>query len=193
MGAIHVISSYPERTSPVLRGQWILETLIGAPVPPPPEDVEIAEATMIDKNLSIKEKLAKHREVQSCAICHDRIDPLGFSMENFDAVGRWRTEENNKKIDTEGELKGGTKLAGVQGLKNYLSTKGKDDFVQHFTEKLLGFGLGRGLDYPDRAIVRNAVERTKKNDYKFSELVKGLIESPAFLERKTSKELSSVD
>ena len=193
MGAIHVISSYPERTSPVLRGQWILETLIGAPVPPPPEDVEIAEATMIDKNLSIKEKLQKHREVQSCAICHDRIDPLGFSMENFDAIGRWRTEENSKPIDTEGELKGGVKLAGVQGLKGYLSSKGKDDFVKHFTEKLLGFGLGRGLDYPDRAIVRNAVERTKKNDYKFSELVKGLIESPAFLERKTPRELSKID
>lgn len=190
MAAIHVISSYPERTSPVLRGQWILETLIGAPVPPPPENVELSEATMIDKSLTIKEKLAKHREVKSCAICHDRIDPLGFSMENFDAIGRWRTHENDKLIDVEGELKNGTKLDGMEGLQKHLATKGKEDFLEHFTNKLLGFGLGRGLDYPDKSIVRSALDRAKKKDYQFSELVKGLIMSPAFLTRKAPPELS---
>ncbi|MCM8532300.1 MAG: DUF1592 domain-containing protein [Lentisphaeraceae bacterium] len=183
MGAVHVATSYPERTSPVLRGQWILETLIGSPVPPPPVDVEIPEAVLMDKNLTVKEKLAKHREVSSCAICHDRIDPLGFSMENFDGIGRWRTQENNLPIDVEGELKDGSKLPGIQGLKHHLTTKGQEAFIEHFTGKLLGFALGRGLDYPDRAIVRHATNRAKVHNYKFSELVKGLIISPAFLTR----------
>lgn len=181
MGAVHVATSYPERTSPVLRGQWILETLIGAPVPPPPVDVEIPEEVLIDKNLTVKEKLAKHREVSSCAICHDRIDPIGFSMENFDGIGRWRTQENGLNIDTLGELKNGTQLTGINGLKEHLSTTGQEDFVEHFTGKLLGFGLGRGLEYPDRAIVRNATDRAKQENYKFSEIVKGLVMSPAFL------------
>jgi hypothetical protein len=183
MGAIHVATSYPERTSPVLRGQWILETLIGAPVPPPPVDVEIPEEVMIDKSLTVKEKLAKHRENSSCAICHDRIDPLGFSMENFDGIGRWRTQENGLPIDVEGELKNGAKLPGISGLKHHLSTTGQEDFIEHFSAKLLGFGLGRGLEYPDRAIIRHATDRAKDHDYKFSELVKGLIISPAFLSR----------
>ncbi|MCH2206418.1 MAG: DUF1592 domain-containing protein [Lentisphaerales bacterium] len=184
MGAIHVATSYPERTSPVLRGQWILETLIGAPVPPPPVDVEIPEAVLIDKNLTVKEKLAKHRDVGSCAICHDRIDPIGFSMENFDGIGRWRTQENGLEIDVEGKLKNGTKLSGINGLKEHLTTTGQEDFIEHFTSKLLGFGLGRGLEYPDRAIIRHATDRAKEQDYKFSELVKGLVMSPAFLTKK---------
>ena len=95
MGAIHVVTSYPERTSPVLRGQWILETLTGSPVPPPPIDVEIPEEVLIDSSLTVKEKLALHREVSSCAICHDRIDPIGFSMENFDD----HAELNQEVID----------------------------------------------------------------------------------------------
>ena len=119
-GAVHVATSYPDRTSPILRGLWILETLLGNPTPPPPEDVPIDEAAMVDPNLTMKERFAQHRENPTCAICHDRIDPIGFTMESFDAAGRFRQKDGKHAIDDLGELKNGTKIKGVQGLRNYI-------------------------------------------------------------------------
>ena len=169
LGAIHVATSYPDRTSPVLRGLWILETLLGNPTPPAPEDVEIDEAKMADPNLTIKERFAAHRENPSCAICHDRIDPIGFTLEGFDATGKVRTHDGKHVIDNLGELKNNTKLKGPEGLKKYILNDKRDEYLHHFTAKLLGFALGRSLDYYDDCVVESVLEKTHQQQYRLPE------------------------
>jgi len=182
MAAIHTVSSYSNRTSPVLRGQWILEVLLGTPVPPPPENVELAEfkSEKVEKAMTIKARLELHRQDSRCAVCHDRMDPLGFSLENFNAIGQWREQESGLDIDTLGVLKNGKKIEGVQGLRQYLSHEMKESFVHQFTSKLLGFALGRALDYPDEAIVQYAMEKSKPDDYRIKDLIYYVVDSPAF-------------
>ena len=186
-GSILAATSYPTRTSPVLRGKWILDTLLGSPPPPPPPDVPaLPEAGEGGKVLSVRERLSEHRKNPLCASCHVRMDPLGFALENFDATGRWRTVEANgpadltpQKIDASAQLPDGTKFDGVAGLRHILEER-SDQFVYTMTEKLLTFALGRGADWYDAPAIRDAVRAAQKNDYRFATLVTSIVSSRPF-------------
>ncbi len=186
-GSILTATSYPTRTSPVLRGKWILEALLGSPPPPPPPDVPaLPEAGEGGKVLSVRERLTEHRKNPACASCHTRMDPLGFALENFDPTGRWRTEETNgpadltpQKIDASAQLPDGTKFDGVAGLRHILEER-SDQFVYTMTEKLLTFALGRGADWYDAPAIRDAVRAAQKDDYHFATLVTSIVSSRPF-------------
>ncbi len=186
-GSILTATSYPNRTSPVLRGKWILDTLLGSPPPPPPPDVPaLPEAGEGAKVLSVRERLSEHRKNPVCSSCHSRMDPLGFALENFDATGRWRTVEANgpadlnpQKIDASGQLQDGTKFDGVTGLRQVLNER-SDQFVYTLTERLLTFALGRGADWYDAPAIRAAVRAAQKNNYRFSTLVTAIVSSRPF-------------
>jgi hypothetical protein len=186
-GSILTATSYPTRTSPVLRGKWILEALLGSPPPPPPPDVPaLPEAGEGGKVLSVRERLSEHRKNPACASCHVRMDPLGFALENFDATGRWRTVEANgpadltpQTIDASAQLPDGTKFAGVAGLRHILEER-SDQFVYTMTEKLLTFALGRGADWYDAPAIRDAVRAAQKDDYRFATLVTSIVSSRPF-------------
>lgn len=185
MGSVLIATSFPDRTSPVARGQWVLDALIGGKVPPPPESVEIDEAAFNNKSLSKRERLAAHRDNPNCSVCHDRMDPLGFSLENFDAIGRFKTkEENGQAVDATGELKNGQRLQGVKDLKNYLTTTKKDAFLHQMAQKSLGFAVGRSLEYYDESVIRAAVINLKENDNRFSALVLTIVKSYPFRYRR---------
>jgi hypothetical protein len=186
-GAILTATSYPNRTSPVLRGKWILDALLGSPPPPPPPNVPaLPEAGEGHAVLSVRDRLFAHRANPACASCHVRMDPLGFALENFDATGRWRTLEANgpadlnpHKIDAGGELPDGTKFEGVSGLRRILNER-SDEFISTMTEKLLTFALGRGADWYDAPVIRDAVHAAKKDDYHFETLVTSIVFSRPF-------------
>ena len=186
-GSILTATSYPTRTSPVLRGKWILDTLLGSPPPPPPPNVPaLPDATATGKVLSVRERLSEHRKNPACAGCHARMDPLGFALENFDATGRWRTAESAgpadyapQVIDASGQLSDGTTFEGVAGLRHMLQER-SDQFVYAMTEKLFTFALGRGADWNDAPAIREAVRSAKKDDYRFWSLVTSIVNSTPF-------------
>ncbi|HWE53727.1 MAG TPA: DUF1592 domain-containing protein [Bryobacteraceae bacterium] len=186
-GSILTATSYPNRTSPVLRGKWILETLLGSPPPPPPPNVPaLPEAQATGKVVSVRERLSEHRKNPACAGCHSRMDPLGFALENFDATGKWRTIESSgpadmsrNPIDASGEFSDGTKFEGVAGLRKAMQEHSAE-FVYRMTERLLTYGLGRGSDWYDAPAIRAAVNQAKKDDYRFSSLLMGVVESVPF-------------
>ena len=186
-GSILTATSYPNRTSPVLRGKWILDVLLGSPPPPPPPEVPaLPEAGEGGKVLSVRERLSEHRKNAACASCHVRMDPLGFALENFDAVGTWRTVEKNgpadltpQPIDASAQLPDGTTFAGVSGLRQILLER-SDQFVYTMTEKLFTFALGRGADWYDAPAVRDALRAARKDDYRFSTLVNTIVFSRPF-------------
>jgi hypothetical protein len=174
------------QTSPVLRGRWVLECLLGTPPPPPPKDVP-ALTPDTKGTTTIRERLAKHREDPSCAGCHDRIDPYGLALENFGVVGLWRTDYGKPKpggkpaplVDAAATLATGESFAGPEGVKDVL-LKRKDRFCRGFTEKLLVYALGRGLDVGDRETVDALVAGLQKNGYRMSGLIQGIARSDAF-------------
>jgi hypothetical protein len=186
-GSILTVRSYPNRTSPVLRGVWILENILGAPPPPPPPNVpDLKEKTAEGRVLSMRERMAEHRENPGCAVCHARMDPLGLPMENFDAVGRWRTRsESEGAIDASGGLPDGTTFDGVAGLRDAL-LKHSDEFVSTLAEKLLTYALGRGIEYYDGPAIRGIVREAAKNDNRFSSIVLGIVNSQPFLMRRSA-------
>lgn len=178
-GSILAVSSYATRTSPTIRGNWILENLFGTPAPPPPPNVPALKEKTTLTNLSIRERLAQHRENPACASCHNLMDPVGFAMENFDAVGRWRNFEGEAKIDSSGELPDGTKLAGVAGIEAALLRR-PELFVGTMAEKLLTYALGRGIEPSDGPAVRKIVRQAAEEDYRLSALLIGVVESVPF-------------
>jgi hypothetical protein len=182
-GSVLTLSSYATRTSPVLRGKWVLENLLGTPLPPPPEDVPALEETNLGTAASLRQRLEQHRAKPACAACHNQMDPLGFSLENFDAAGRWRTKDGNFDVDSVGMLPDGRTIPGPEGLKKTLRSQ-SDLFARNVTEKLLTFALGRGLEASDSAAVEQIVRRSAAQDYKFSSLVLGVVNSSPFLMRK---------
>lgn len=185
MGSMLVATSFPGRTSPVVRGQWILDALIGGKVPPAPESTEVDLAKLNNEALSIKERLAEHRNNPSCSVCHERMDPLGFALENYDAVGRFRSKrKNGQPVDSVSDLSGGLKLQGLAGLKDYLKTTKKDAFLHQMAQKSLGFALGRSLDYYDESVIRASVFNLKENDDRFSALVLTIVKSYPFRYRR---------
>ncbi|MGH9673731.1 MAG: DUF1592 domain-containing protein [Bryobacteraceae bacterium] len=180
MPAVLAVSSYPYRTSPVLRGAWILENMLGTPPPPPPPDVtDLEEPAPGDPHLTVRERLTRHRANPSCAGCHSRIDPLGFPLENYDVIGRWRTEEGGKPVDNTAELADGTKLSGPAGLKKVLLDR-KDLFIRHLTNKMLGYALGRGLMLEDSCTVDAIIAELRQNDYSARTLVEAIVLSVPF-------------
>ena len=185
-GSILTLTSYANRTSPVLRGKWILENLMSAPPPPPPSDVPALEANTADgRPRSMREAMEQHRANPACASCHAQMDPLGFALENFDAIGQWRTRgESNATIDASGELPDGTRFEGPAGLRSAL-LRSPEQFVATVTDKLLMYALGRGIEYFDAPTVRAIVRDAATDDYRFSSLVLGIVNSPPFQMRKS--------
>jgi mono/diheme cytochrome c family protein len=184
-GALLATTSYPDRTSPVLRGKWLLNNIFGLPVPPPPPGVDttLTETKPGAAPSSIRERLAQHRRDPSCASCHSIIDPLGFALENFDVIGGWRTvDESGTPVDATGTTAGGAKVEGLSGLRALLLEQ-PDQFPRTVTEKLMAFALGRRLDYYDRPAVRKIVRDAAADDYRWSSLIVGIVKSPSFLMR----------
>jgi len=180
MSAVLAISSHPQRTSPVLRGKWLLEAILGTPPPPPPPNVpKLSKPKAGDTPATLRERLAQHRADPACSSCHNRIDPLGFALENYDVLGRWRTEEAGKPIDAKGELPDGTKFDGPDELKAVLMRK-KDLFVRNFTNKMLGFALGRGLTLQDSCTVDSIVAEVERSNYSGQALINAVVLSVPF-------------
>jgi hypothetical protein len=178
-GAILTVSSYPTRTSPPVRGKWVMENLLGTPPPPPPDDVPSLNESNIGTEVSLRERLEQHRRDPSCSPCHVLMDPLGFGLENYDAVGAWRTHDGKFPIESSGTLPGGQSFNGSKGLKEILKTK-SDAFVNNVTEKLLTYSLGRGLERFDRPTVEAITRQVKASDYRFSALVMEVVKSKPF-------------
>jgi mono/diheme cytochrome c family protein len=182
-GALLATTSYPDRTSPVLRGKWLLNNIFGLPVPPPPPgvDTNLAETRPGAVPASIRERLAQHRTDPGCASCHTAIDPLGFALENFDAIGGWRTvDESGRAVDATGTTMTGATFEGLAGLRALLLEQ-PEQFPRTVTEKLLAYALGRRLDYYDRPTVRKIVRDAAATDYRWSSLILGIVKSPTFL------------
>ena len=180
MAAVLAVSSYPHRTSPVLRGKWVLETLLGDPPPPPPPNVPELDETRDANNVrTLRERLEQHRQNPTCATCHDRIDPLGFGLENYDVLGRWRTEDAGQPIDSRGELPDGTQFEGPEQLKQVLLAR-KDQFARNLTAKMLGYALGRGLTHEDYCTVEEIVKQLTENEYSSHTLILGIVRSVPF-------------
>ena len=179
-GSILALTSKAERTSPVVRGKWILENMLGMPVPPPPPDVPLLKENKDrEKPLTMREQMVEHRANSVCASCHKTMDPIGLALENFDAVGAWRTRDAGGPIDVSGELADGTKVNGVVDLRNVIVNR-PEMFAGTITEKLLIYALGRGLDYRDMPAVRGIVREASQNNYKVSSLIIGIVRSTPF-------------
>jgi hypothetical protein len=183
-GSVLTVTSYPNRTSVVLRGKWVLENLLGAPPPPPPPNVPaLEEAGSGEKPTSLRERMEQHRGNPVCASCHSRIDPLGFALQNFDPVGRWRDAEGDIPIDASASLPDGTLVDGPVEFRNALAQR-HEEFVGTFTEKLMTYSLGRGLEYYDQPAVRDIVSDAERTDYRWSEIVLGVVKSVPFQMRR---------
>jgi hypothetical protein len=184
-GALLATTSYPDRTSPVLRGKWLLNNIFGLPVPPPPPGVDTSavENKPGAPVKSMREKLALHRQSATCNSCHSVIDPLGFTLENFDVIGGWRmTDETGRPVDSTGSTVGGAKIEGLSGLRSLLLER-PEQFPRTLTEKLMAYAIGRRLEYYDRPAVRKIVRDAAAADYRWSALILGIAESPTFLAR----------
>ena len=187
MGSVLMITSNPTRTSPVKRGKWILDNILDAPTPPPPPDIpalEDAKPKDTTHTPTLRETMAIHREDALCASCHNRMDPLGLALENFNALGSWRDEEFKQKIDPAGQLATGETFADIRDLKRILAANHKIEFYRCLTEKLLTYALGRGTEYYDVPAVDKIVANLEKNNGAFSVLLMGVIESVPFQQQR---------
>ena len=185
-GSILTVTSYPNRTSVVQRGKWVLENLLGAPPPPPPPDIPDLKPHGKDgRLLSMREQLETHRSNPVCASCHARMDPIGFALENYDGIGKWRTKDAGLPIDASGKLPSGIAIQGPDGLKKVLLTAHKDEFVTAVTEKLLTYALGRGLEYYDSPSVRIILREAEKDKYRLPALISLIVKSTPFQMRRT--------
>ena len=185
-GGILMVTSYPDRTTPVLRGFWVLENLLGIPPPPPPPDVPDLEPTSPDgKPRSIREQMELHRKNPACAVCHVRMDPVGFSLENFDAIGRWRTRSNGLPVDASSVFADGTPIEGVTGLRRFLLER-RESYVDTFVTKLLTYALGRHVGYQDRPAIRTITREAAAAGDRWSAIILGIVRSTPFQMRKTA-------
>ena len=187
-GSLLTITSYANRTSPVNRGKWVLENLLSAPPPPPPPNVPAlkTEAESTGKPLTMRGAMVQHRANPACAGCHARMDPIGFAMENFDPVGRWRDADAGTPIDASGLFPDGVKFDGTAGLKAALLSH-PEEFVSTVTEKLLMYALGRNVQYFDRPAVRAIMKEGARTNYTFASLVMGVVKSTPFQMRETQE------
>jgi hypothetical protein len=177
--SVLTVTSYPTRTSPVLRGKWILENVLNAPPPPPPPGVGSIDAQGGPLKGTMRQQMEKHRASPMCAGCHTRMDPLGFALENYSAIGQWRTHDGNFPIDASGTLPNGKKFDGPAELKSILASN-REAFAQCLTEKLMTYALGRGLEEYDRRAENSITAQLAAHDYRFSALITGIVNSAPF-------------
>ena len=183
--SILTVTSNPTRTSPVKRGKWVLDNLLGTPPKDPPEDVpELEENTRSEKGLTLREQMQQHSMDARCASCHSSMDPLGFSMENFNAIGLWRAREHGKLIKTDGKLPTGESFDGAVELQRLLARVRRDSFVRCVAEAMLIYALGRGLEYYDRPALDEICEKVKLRGYQFASLIEAIAESIPFQKRR---------
>jgi hypothetical protein len=185
-GSILMVTSYSNRTSPTIRGKWLLENLLGTPPPPPPPNVpSLMDRGADGKILSMREQMEQHRANPACAVCHKNMDPLGFAMENFDAIGKWRTTSGatNTPVDASGVLPDGTKFDGPAELRKVLLSK-PEQFANTVTSKLLTYALGRGVDYYDAPAVRRILRDAASSEFRWSSLIVGIVKSDPFQMRR---------
>ena len=184
-GSILTVTSYANRTSPVLRGKWVLENILGTPPPPPPPNVpSLPDRGKDGKNLTVRQRMEQHRANPVCASCHKLMDPLGFALENFDGIGRWRTTDANIPIDPSGVLPNGAKFQGLAGLREVLLSR-REELVTTVTEKLLTYALGRGVAYSDAPAVRGIMREADSSNYRWSSLIMGIVRSTPFQMRRS--------
>jgi len=187
-GSILMLTSHPTATSPVLRGKWILSNLLNSAPPPPPANVPPLDESPLDgRKLTTRQKVERHRNNAVCASCHARIDPMGFALENFDGIGRWRVEDEGGKVDASGVLPSGESFSGPRGLKTLL-LEHSDEFVRSATERLMTYALGRELDARDQPAVREIMRGAKGNRYRFSDLIAAIVKSVPFQMRQTKEQ-----
>ena len=185
-GSILTVTSYANRTSPVLRGKWLLENILGTPPPPPPPNIPALKDSGQDgEALSVRERMEQHRANPACASCHEVMDPLGFALENFDGIGQWRTtSEANTPIDASGVLPDGTRFEGPVGLRELLVSR-RQQFVTTVTERLLTYALGRGVENYDAPAVRKIIQEATPSDYRWSSITMGIVKSVPFQMRRS--------
>jgi hypothetical protein len=180
------VTSYPNRTSVVQRGKWILENLLGSPPPPPPPDIPDLKPEGHDgRLLSMREQLNLHRANPICASCHARMDPIGFALENYDGIGKWRTKDAGIEIDASGKLPGGKIFSGPAQLRQVILTGHRDEFVATVIEKLMTYALGRGVESYDAPVIRSIMRETEKDNFRLSALIDAIVNSQPFVLRRT--------
>jgi hypothetical protein len=194
MGGVLAVTSNPTRTSPVKRGLFILDNILGMPPPPPPPDIpplEDAAKGVQGHELTLRETLELHRSKPLCSSCHNRMDPLGLALENFNALGMWREQEHEQPVDVTGKLLTGESFDNIRELKHILATQHRRDFYRCLAEKLLTYAIGRGLEYYDVETVDEIVARMENQDGRFSGLLMGIVESAPFQKRRDSGMLTN--
>jgi hypothetical protein len=192
-GSILSLTAYPDRTSPVQRGKWVLDNLLGAPPPEPPPNVPALQDVDSSKPMTVRERMAQHRASPVCAGCHAVMDPIGFGMDNYDQVGQWRTvDERSLPIDASGTLPGGNKFNGIVELRKLLLRQ-PDVVVGTLTEKLMTYAMGRGIEYYDEPAVREIVRQAARNDYRFSSIITGIVKSAPFSMRRSASAAEQAD
>ncbi len=185
-GSILMVTSYPDRTAPVLRGVWALDNLLGMPPPPPPPDIpDLTPKDSGGRVLSMRERMEVHRANPACAVCHVRMDPIGFSLENFDAIGRFRTVSDGVPVDASAVFADGTLLEGVQGLRSFM-IEHRSNYVHTFVEKMLTYALGRHISHDDQAAIRGIVREAADDDHRWSAIILGIVRSTPFQMRRTT-------
>jgi len=191
-----MLTSVADRTSPVQRGKWIMEVLLGMPPPPPPPNVPSLDETKPiaagGKPLSVRERMDEHRKNPACRSCHRGIDPLGLALENFDVTGVWRIKDNEVPLDATGTLYDGTELSGPAGLRQALLNR-SESVLRHFTESLMAYALGRRVEYFDQPTIRAIVRKAEKNGYRFSSFVLGIVNSAAIQMRTAGQVATTAD
>jgi hypothetical protein len=188
-GSILTVTSYPNRTSVVQRGKWVLDNLLGSPPPPPPAVIpELVAHAKDGRPLTMREQMEQHRANAICASCHARMDPIGFALENFDGVGKWRAQDSGNAIDASGKLPGGVQFQGPAGLKKLLLENYRDQFEHTATEKLLTYALGRGLEYYDEPAARSIMRQAARDNYRMSSLIIAIVKSTPFQMRRTPEQ-----
>jgi len=185
-GSVLTVTSYATRTSPVLRGKWLLENILGAPPPPPPPDVpELGESGTAALPQSMRQRMERHRANAVCASCHARMDPLGFALENFDAIGKWRDVENGGNIDASATLPNGASFEGPIGLRRMLENR-SEEIVTVVIRKLMTYALGRGVDFADMPSIRRIVREAASDEYRWSSVLLGVVKSVPFQMRRAA-------
>ena len=189
-GSILTVTSYANRTTPVLRGKWVLENILGAPPPPPPPNVPALKEDNVEdgKVLTMRQRMEQHRTNPTCASCHVRMDPIGLALENFDGLGKWRTTEGGSPIDSSGIFPDGRKFQGASELRKILADHHKQEFTYTVTEKLFTYALGRGLEYYDQPAIRKILREAAPTDYRWSSLVLGIVKSTPFQMRRSREQ-----
>jgi hypothetical protein len=185
--SVLTVTSYATRTSPTRRGKWVLENILGSPPPPPPPNVpDLKESGAEGKPASVRERMEEHRKNPACAGCHARMDPLGFALENYDGIGRWRTinDDDRTVVDPSGATPDGTTFEGPSGLRKLLVANYRDEFARTVTEKLLTYALGRGLEYYDAPAIRAILRKSAPQEFRWSAVVREIVASAPFQMRR---------